>query len=399
MIIYFIVLGVLGIGSLIDILNSNEKIKKILYIFLILILIIFFGTRGYLGYDWYSYKPNFEKTDNILQLFSGNYKTIFSSGYELGFQLYSSVIKAFSSNYLVFNFVNTVTDFLLIYFIFKRYSKYPIFVLFLYFGIHGIALEIDMMRNIKSILLFLCSIEYIENRKLLTFIALNMFGMMFHSSSIIYFPMYFILNIKWNRKLILGLFVLGNIYYISNMRLIINGIRIFSGYFPGGIGQKIAGYISIIPSDFPLGFSAFYIERIAVFLLVYFAGRHLISKKYGNIFLNSTYISVFIFLFTSELSVISLRVGILFVYSYWFIIPMLIEKTMAPAAKIAVILLAAFICCFRVNNQLNFIGNRDIYIYENIFFKNRSADEKWEKVEEAAKYKNEGHGKEISLLF
>ena len=78
---------------------------------------------------------------------------------------------------------------------------------------------------------------------------------------------------------------------------------------------------------------------------------------------------------------------------------MLIEKTMAPAAKIAVILLAAFICYFRVNNQLNFIGNRDIYIYENIFFKHRSANEKWEKVEETAKYKNEGHGKEISLLF
>ncbi|UYI80136.1 MAG: EpsG family protein [Fusobacterium varium] len=130
----------------------------------------------------------------------------------------------------------------------------------MYFGIHGIALEIDMMRNIKSILLFLCSIKYIKERKPVVFIALNILGMMFHSSSAIYFPMYFILNIKWNRKFILGLFVLGNIYYLSNLRLIVNGIRAFSGYLPGGIGQKIAGYISIIPSDFPLGFSIFYIE-------------------------------------------------------------------------------------------------------------------------------------------
>lgn len=399
MMIYFIILGILGIGSLVDILILNERVKKVLYILSILMLVVFFGTRGYLGYDWYSYKPNFEKTDNILQVLSGNYKNIFYSGYEIGFQLYSSIVKAFSSNYLVFNFVNTVTDFLLIYFIFKRYSKYPIFVLFLYFGIHGIALEIDMMRNIKSILLFLCSIKYIEDRKPIVFIALNVLGMMFHSSSLIYFPMYFILNVKWNRKFIMGLFVLGNIYYISNVRLIINGVRMFGSYLPGGIGQKIAGYLSIIPGDFPLGFSLFYVERIVIFLLVYFAGYQLMNKRYGNIFLNSIYISVFMFLFTSELSVISLRIGILFIYSYWFIIPMLIEKTMAPAAKIAVILLAAFICYFRVNNQLNFIGNRDIYIYENIFFKHRSADEKWEKVEEAAKYKNEGHGKEISLLF
>ena len=78
-----------------------------------------------------------------------------------------------------------------------------------------------------------------------------MLGMMFHSSSLIYFPMYFILNIKWNRKFILGLFVLGNIYYVSNARLIINGVRMFGSYLPGGIGQKIVGYLSIIPGDFP----------------------------------------------------------------------------------------------------------------------------------------------------
>ncbi|MDU1911491.1 EpsG family protein [Fusobacterium sp.] len=399
MMVYYIILGILGIGSLIDILTLNERVKKVLYILSILILVVFFGTRGYLGYDWYSYKPNFEKIDNILQLFSGNYKTIFSSGYELGFQLYSSVIKAFSSNYLVFNFVNTVTDFLLIYFIFKRYSKYPIFALFLYFGIYGLALEIDMMRNIKSILLFLCSIEYIEDRKPLVFVALNILGMMFHSSSLIYFPMYFILNIKWNRKFILGLFALGNIYYISDVRLIINGIRIFGSYLPGGIGQKITGYLSIIPADFPLGFSFFYAERIVIFLLIFFAGNYLVSKRYGNIFLNSTYLYVFMFLYTSELSVISLRFGILFVYSYWFAIPMLIEKTTAPAVKIGIVAVAALICCFRINNQLSFIGNKDIYTYENIFLKHRSAAEKWQLVEDAAKYKDEGHGKEISLLF
>ena len=88
MMIYFIILGILGIGSLVDVLILNEKIKKMLYIFFILMLIVFFGTRSYLGYDWYSYKPNFEKTDNILQVFSGNYKSIFYSGYEFGFQLF-----------------------------------------------------------------------------------------------------------------------------------------------------------------------------------------------------------------------------------------------------------------------------------------------------------------------
>ena len=42
--IYFIILGILGIGSLVDVLILNEKIKKMLYIFFILMLIVFFGT-------------------------------------------------------------------------------------------------------------------------------------------------------------------------------------------------------------------------------------------------------------------------------------------------------------------------------------------------------------------
>ena len=78
---------------------------------------------------------------------------------------------------------------------------------------------------------------------------------------------------------------------------------------------------------------------------------------------------------------------------------MLIERAMAPAVKIGIVVIAALICCFRINNQLSFIGNKDIYIYENIFLKHRSAAEKWQKIEDAAKYKDEGHGKEISLLF
>ncbi|UYI80135.1 MAG: hypothetical protein OGM09_07945 [Fusobacterium varium] len=45
MMIYFIILGILGIGSLVDVLILNEKIKKMLYIFFILMLIAFFGTR------------------------------------------------------------------------------------------------------------------------------------------------------------------------------------------------------------------------------------------------------------------------------------------------------------------------------------------------------------------
>lgn len=394
--LYFIILIILGVGSLIDIFSENREFKKNIYIFLIGILVVFFGTRAYIGYDWYNYKPNFEQSKNILELIKGGFV---EGGFEKGYQFYCGVVKLFTSNYINFNLINTIIDFILIYFIFKRYSNYPILSLFIFFGVYGVALEIDMIRNIKSILLFILSIEYIENRKILPFVALNVLGFLFHTSSLLYFPMYFLLKIKWNRIFIFVIFIIGNIYYLSNIRLIINGIRMIKDKIPGGIGDKIAGYISIIPKDFPLGFSLFYLERVILFLVVFLIGKRLMEKRYGTIFANSLFLSVFIFLFGAELSVITLRIGILFVYSYWFIIPMFFDIKSAPIVKLGVFILAVLISTFRLDNQVNFEGNKKVYLYETALLKYQSAEEKMKVIEEASKYKIQGHGKELSLLY
>lgn len=394
--LYFIILIILGVGSLIDIFSENREFKKNIYIFLIGILVIFFGTRAYIGYDWYNYKPNFEQSKNILELIKGGFV---EGGFEKGYQFYCGVVKLFTSNYINFNLINTIIDFILIYFIFKRYSNYPILSLFIFFGVYGVALEIDMIRNIKSILLFILSIEYIENRKILPFVALNVLGFLFHTSSLLYFPMYFLLKIKWNRIFIFVIFIIGNIYYLSNIRLIINGIGMIKDKIPGGIGDKIVGYISIIPKDFPLGFSLFYLERVIVFLVVFLIGKRLMEKRYGTIFANSLFLSVFIFLFGAELSVITLRIGILFVYSYWFIIPMFFDIKSAPVVKLGVFILAVLISTFRLDNQVNFEGNKKVYLYETALLKYQSAEEKMKVIEEASKYKIQGHGKELSLLY
>ena len=394
--LYFIILIILGVGSLIDIFSENREFKRNIYIFLIGILVVFFGTRAYIGYDWYSYMPSFEKSKNIIELVKNGF---IAGGFEKGFQVYCASIKLFTDNYLIFNFINTVIDFIILYFIFKRYSKYPIFALFIYFGVYGVAFEIDMIRNLKSILLFILSIDYIENKKILPFVALNILGFLFHTSSLLYLPMYFLLKINWNRTFIFITFILGNIYYLSNIRLIINGIGMIKDKIPGGIGDKIAGYISIIPKDFPLGFSLFYLERVILFLIVFLIGKRLTEKRYGTIFANSLFLSVFIFLYGAELSVITLRIGILFVYSYWFIIPMFFDIKSAPAVKLLVFILAILISTFRLDNQLNFVGNKKIYLYETVLSKHKSVEERMKIVEEASKYKEQGHGKELSLLY
>lgn len=394
MLIYFGIISFLGLGVIIEKISDRKRIGESFFIFSLLLLILFFGLRGYIGYDWYSYKPNFDKMVTIGELLKGNTQVLYS-GYELGFQIYTSFIKTLTNNYFIYNFINVSVDFIILYFVIKRFSKYPILSLLLFFSIYGVALEIDMIRNAKSIMLFLLSIKYIEERKILNFGALNILDILFHYSSILYLPMYFILNVKWNKKFILFLFILGNIYYLSDIRIVMRIIKEYNTFLPTGIGAKLSGYFSIIPLDFPLGFSLYYFERVIMFLLCWFVSDNLKNKKYGNIILNSLYISIFFFLYLSEFSIVAMRFGLLFIYSYWFILPMLLE--IYP--KLPIFIVAIAISLFRLNNQINFVGNREVYSYQNILINGDSEENQRKKVEDASKYKIEGHGKEISLLF
>lgn len=394
MLIYFGIISFLSLGVIVEKISERKRIGESFFIFSLLLLILFFGLRGYIGYDWYSYKPNFDKMVTIGELLKGNTQVL-HSGYELGFQIYTSFIKTLTNNYFIYNFINVSVDFIILYFVIKRFSKYPILSLLLFFGIYGVALEIDMIRNAKSIMLFLLSIKYIEKRKILNFGVLNILGILFHYSSIFYLPMYFILNVKWNKKFILFLFILGNIYYLSDIRIVMRIIKEYNTFLPTGIGAKLSGYFSIIPLDFPLGFSLYYFERVIMFLLCWFVSDNLKNKKYGNIMLNSLYISIFFFLYLSEFSIVAMRFGLLFIYSYWFILPMLLE--IYP--KLPIFIVAIAISLFRLNNQINFVGNREVYSYQNILINGDSEENQRKRVEDASKYKIEGHGKEISLLF
>lgn len=383
MIIYFLIFGALGVGSLIDIFYENERLKKNLYIVFIGILVIFFWTRAYIGYDWRNYMSYFQSTPDIIDLLFHGFPRGSS---EKGFLTYLSIVKLFTDNYIVFNIINATLDFVFIYFLLKKYSKYPIFALFLYYGIYGIPFEIEWIRNIKSILLFMCSIEYIEDRKFLPFFLINLLGFAFHYSALIYFPMYFLLKINWNKLVLIEIFLLTNIYYLLDIKLV-GRLKHFKNIIPGVIGGKVDGYIDAIPEHLILGVSIFYLQRVIMFILAFLMLKKLSEKRYGIIFANSVFISAIVFFMGAEFSQFTLRIEKLFIFSYWLILPMTFELYDNLKIKIGVIILAFSISFLRVHNQLIFAGPK-VYYYENIFLEHKPPVEKRKIVTEAGKYEN-----------
>ena len=388
---YMEVFGFLLLGGAVDVFVKNERKKHMLFVFSIILLIGFLGLRGFIGWDWWAYYPSY---NNLPGGFN----------YEIGYEIWSNIFYKIGLSYHHFTFINTVADILILAYVLKKYSKYPIFSMFLFLAVQGLSFEVDLLRNAKAVLLFIISIQFIKERKIIPFLILNILGMTFHISSIIYFPMYFILNRNYSRKIILPLIILGNIYYIFDTKLFIHILEYMSSVLPAAVGGKITSYLSIIPQNYKLPIGTLYFERLVTFIMVFFflhkeKGSREKENPYSLIMENSFYIFYLIFLFTSEFFIASTRIGILFIYANWFLWGDIIENLRNTKIKVAVFLIAVLIGGNRIYNHFDFNGNKILYRYENIITDYKSYEEKMKDLGRARKFKDEADGKELLILY
>ena len=388
---YMEVFGFLLLGGAIDVFGKNERKKHMLFVFSIILLIGFLGLRGFIGWDWWAYYPSY---NNLPGGFT----------YEIGYEIWSNIFYKIGLSYHHFTFINTVADILILAYVLKKYSKYPIFSMFLFLAVQGLSFEVDLLRNAKAVLLFIISIQFIKERKIIPFLILNILGMTFHISSIIYLPMYFILNRNYNRKIILPLIILGNIYYIFDTKLFIHILEYMSSVLPAAVGGKITSYLSIIPQNYKFPIGTLYFERLVTFIMVFFflhkeKGSREKENQYSLIMENSFYIFYLIFLFTSEFFIASTRIGILFIYANWFLWGDIIENLRNTKIKVAVFLIAVLIGGNRIYNHFDFNGNKILYRYENIITDHKSYEEKMKDLGRARKFKDEADGKELLILY
>ena len=388
---YMEVFGFLLLGGAVDVFGKNERKKHMLFVFSIILLIGFLGLRGFIGWDWWAYYPSY---NNLPGGFN----------YEIGYEIWSNIFYKIGLSYHHFTFINTVADILILAYVLKKYSKYPIFSMFLFLAVQGLSFEVDLLRNAKAVLLFIISIQFIKERKIIPFLILNILGMTFHMSSVIYLPMYFILNRNYNRKIILPLIILGNIYYLFDTKLFIHILEYMSSILPAAVGGKITSYLSIIPQNYKLPVGTLYFERLVTFIMVFFflhkeKNHREKENPYSLIMENSFYIFYLIFLFTSEFFIASTRIGILFIYANWFLWGDIIENLRNTKIKVAVFLIAVLIGGNRIYNHFDFNGNKILYRYENIITDHKSYEEKMKDLGRARKFKDEADGKELLILY
>lgn len=279
------------------------------------ILLIFIGLRGHIYSDFISYYKFFEELPNIFRLDSA----FFSEWYfEPGYVIFSSIIKTVAPNYYAWVFINTLIDLLVFRYIFKRYTSSQILPFVFFLAFNGLFVEFNLYRNVKAIELFLLSIPFLEKKKMLPYMALNLLGMTFHSSSILYLPLYFLLDknipryIHWGGIIISNIIFLGQLHVISD---ILNSLDIF---------QSLEAFDKLVShadnSNNSYGISFGHIERTASVIIFTLLYDKLCNQNRSNrIFYNCFWFYYITFLCFYEVTVLTERIPILFVFGYWIL--------------------------------------------------------------------------------
>lgn len=348
-------------------------------------MIFFFGLRGFIYTDWMVYYPTFEKVPTIWDggLISA-FKTDFTdqfitdvnvgkSGIEIGFIYFTVLLKSIFPNYFVWVFVNTVIDIFLLDIFFRRYAKYYVFGFLIFFVFGGQTIEGNLMRNVKSIVLFLISLKYLEERRLLPYIMLNLLGVAFHSTAIIFLPLYFVLQKKWPKWLMWTIFVIGNLLFLLHIKYLGPTMLSMADLIGGRLSVQIKLYFA---SDFynqPYGISLGYIERIITFIVITILQNRLIEQnKHISMFINAYVLYFISFFFFSEIMVAVDRLTLLFIFSYWILYPEILSLIKQVANKIIIVTTMIIYCALKL-----VIFDSSIFSkYDNLLFGIESYEER-----------------------
>ena len=364
---YWAILTLYMVLTIIEWRNSGDKrILQFIRIISTVAFLAFFGLRAYVGYDCHVYYAIYEE---LVPIFKEGYTDNWSNPwYEPGFICYASVVKWISGDYSVFVFISATIDIIILNSFFKRYSTNYAFGFLVLLTMHPV-MEIELMRNVKSLMLFLLAVPYIAQRRFWPFALLMALAFTFHTSTIFLFPLFFFVHKPMPKKVFIILFILCNALYLSQIDFLKPAIQAAANLLGGKYAPMTELYLESDLYGANRGISIGYIERFVTSLLIIAYYNKLLTQKQSNvIFINMFGIFLVVVLVFNGISIIAERVGLLFLVSYWILWP-------------------ALFCCFqRMSNRILFFGciclyaslritsitSNAIYKYENIVFQHDS---------------------------
>ncbi len=337
----------------------------------LLSLLVFLGCRGLIVTDWVSYYPFYAEAPTLLD--ADVFSFISRYPWEKGFLTLSCFIKIFAADYFAYQFILFAVDLCIIDAIIREYVKtdYYVIAYIAFFVFQGFVMEVNLLRNSQAILLFLLSLKYVRTKKILKFLMLNSLGTLFHTSSIFYIPLYFILRHTFSKRFLLLTFLLGNAILFVHISWVAGILlKILPLLGQSRLASMIKAYKVLTgnAATYSMGFG--FLERTGMYLLVvHYQRKMLRNDEKVQPFINLFYLFCFVYLFLSEFSIFVERISMLFVAGYWIVVPAL-YACMKRTWKKCFLLVFILYCILKMLVQCD----EPYYRYTNALFQSQNYD-------------------------
>ncbi len=290
-----------------------------------LLFLFFIGGRGYVGWDCHGYAKIYEAFPSVFD--SSFINAIINRGsekdaaMEKGFLVYMAVVKSLGFNYLMFSFLSALIDILLVDRFIQRFCPNYALAMFLFVYVYCNS-EINILRNMKAISLFLFSLQYAEQRRIVPYMLLNVLGVSFHFSAVFFILSYWLFRVPVGRKAFAAVVVLLNVAYFANVYSrtdMIGGLIVQASQWLGGKAEIVAGvYTNMALSK--AGITVGCVERLITASLIFAFWPALKEKEArGRIFINSFIAYLALTNLFWAFGAIKERMALLFMFCYIFI--------------------------------------------------------------------------------
>lgn len=289
---------------------KDVKYKTYFSAVAVAIFFIFFGFRGFVAGDWTIYYEFFKRCsfDDVI-----NY-SLKEGDFEPGFTLLCVICKSIYNDYFFFQFIVALIDtILLVRFLGRTVDNLP-YALILYVTFNGFIISTDLLRNSIAIMIFLNSIEYIKNRKIIPYMLLCTLALTFHTSSLFFYPLYFFFNKRCNKWIYLILFIVSNLIFLLHISIIPSILGVFGT--GGDLQNKVKAYTELLNDSKTLSIG--YLERLFTGILLFCYYDELKELRKDNaMYFNGIVTYLLLSFLLSELQVLSDRITYLFSFGYW----------------------------------------------------------------------------------
>ena len=230
------------------------------------------------------------------------------------------------------------------------------------------AYDINGIRQGLAIGIIFWSTEYLLKKKLLSFVAIVSLATCFHYSAAIFFPFYFIANVKIKRIYIHGVIIISIVLGFLLQDIILSFVLSKVSGLDSVYAQKVSTYSS--NEDFGQGISFGFstVHRLLIFyLFLYNYDRIKLSNSLKNILLNAYLTSMVLYFLFSAVEIVASR-GSLYYRSFdILIIASFLTIPKEFKFKFLIFILIFFYAVFGVYTNLNLPSN-GLIPYQNSLF-------------------------------